>query len=130
MKLDHVAIQVTDLDASIAFYSGRLGMPLMFRELDADHREAFAYMRLDGGNIELLQRLDADLKPVPMPARRVEEPYCPHIAIKTANLDEVIALMERAGVNILKGPLMIPGKVRWLYVADPDGNILEFVEWL
>jgi hypothetical protein len=24
----------------------------------------------------------------------------------------------------------IPGMVRWLYAADPDGNVLEFVQWL
>lgn len=129
MKLDHVAVQVADLDAAIAFYAGRLGLSLLFRELDEEHREAFAFLRLDGGNIELLQKLDAGMKPVSLPAKNVEDPYCPHIAISVPNLDETIAKLERAGIGILKGPLVIPGKVRWLYVADPDGNVLEFVEW-
>ena len=33
-------------------------------------------------------------------------------------------------VILLKGPMEIPGMVRWLYAADPDGNVLEFVQWL
>ena len=33
-------------------------------------------------------------------------------------------------VTVLKGLLEIPGMVRWLYAADPDGNVLEFVQWL
>lgn len=129
MKLDHVAVQVADLDGAIDFYADRLGLPLLFRELDEEHREAFAFLRLDGGNIELLQKLDAGMKPVSLPAKKVEEPFCPHIAISVSNLDEVIGELERAGIGVVKGPLLIPGKVRWLYVADPDGNVIEFVEW-
>ena len=33
-------------------------------------------------------------------------------------------------VILLKGPMEIPGMVCWLYAADPDGNVLEFVQWL
>ena len=34
------------------------------------------------------------------------------------------------GISLLKGPLAIPDKVRWCYLADPDNNVIEFVQWL
>jgi hypothetical protein len=41
-----------------------------------------------------------------------------------------VARIERKQIPILKGPLEIPGQVRWIYVTDPDSNILEYVQWL
>ena len=123
---DHIAFEVADLDAAIEFYAGVFGMELMFKEVDREHGEAFAFFALDGGNLELLERLDGQERqgrggPGP--------PWCPHLAMKTDNLDEVTAMLQRHNVPVVHGPLEIPGKVRWLYAADPDGNIIEFVQW-
>lgn len=129
-KLDHVAVRVSDLDTAVVFYTEKLGLPLKFREVDAAHGEAFAFLTLEGGDIELLQRLydssnaDGPANPVPV------EPFCPHLAIATDDMDETMAMLADRGVPILKGPLEIPGKVRWLYVRDPDNNVIEFVQWL
>lgn len=129
-RLDHVALRVADLDASIAFYTETIGLPFMFRELDAEHHEAFAYLEAEGGNLELLQPLDADNRPVPFSAPAPEPPYCPHIALGVEDVDAMAARLGAAGAPLLAGPLEIPGKVRWAYVADPDNNVLEFVQWL
>jgi len=125
-KNDHIAFQVADLDQAIEFYAGVFGMELMFRQVDAEHGEAFAYFALDGGNLELLQRLDA---PAPKPPEP-QAPWCPHLALKADDLDAVVYMLKNKGVPIVNGPLEIPNRVRWLYTADPDGNIIEFVQWL
>ena len=39
-------------------------------------------------------------------------------------------MLNEKRIPILKGPLEIQGQVRWMYLADPDNNILEFVQWL
>ena len=129
-RLDHVALRVADLDASIAFYTETIGLPFMFRELDTEHHEAFAYLEAEGGNLELLQPLDADNRPVPFSAPAPEPPYCPHIALGVEDVDAMAARLGAAGVPLLAGPLEISGRVRWAYVADPDNNVLEFVQWL
>ncbi len=123
---DHVAFEVADIDAAIEFYCGPLGMELMFKEVDPGHGEAFAFFALDGGNLELLQRLDRPMPPRPKP----EPPWCPHVALKTDDMDETIRMLKSNNVLILKGPLETPGKVKWLYAADPDYNIIEFVQWM
>ena len=41
---DHVAFEVSDMDAALAFYEGVLGMKLMFRKTDIEHGEEFAFL--------------------------------------------------------------------------------------
>ena len=43
---------------------------------------------------------------------------------------QVLEAYAEKGVRIAKGPLEIAGQVRWLYALDPDGNVLEFIQWL
>ncbi|MBK7495297.1 MAG: VOC family protein [Candidatus Omnitrophica bacterium] len=130
MQVDHFAFRVNDLDRSIDFYSNVLGLKLMFRQFDPNHHEAFAFFELEGGNLELLQCLDEFNQPVPPVLPAIEPPFTPHLALKAEDLGRIIELLKEKSIPIVKGPLEIPGQVRWLYLADPDHNILEFVQWL
>ena len=125
---DHMAFEVSDMDAALAFYEGVLGMKLMFRKTDEEHHEEFAFLELDGGNLELLRTLSKSA--IPNPQSPIPNSYCPHLALKTDDLDGVVRMLNEKRIPILKGPLEIPGQVRWMYLADPDNNILEFVQWL
>lgn len=129
MKLDHVAFQVSNMDRALEFYTGRLGLKLMFDKVSEEHRERFAFLELEGGNLELLEKHDDHGRPVSFSRLHPRPPYCPHVAIGTGDFDGLVRLLEEKDIPILKGPLEIKGEVRWLYFADPDGNVLEFVEW-
>ena len=129
MKMDHVAFQVSDMDQALKFYTETLGLELMFDKTSREHRERFAFLRLEGANLELLEKHDEKGMPIPYSPPSPVPPYCPHVAIATEDLDGWVALLERQGVPILKGPLEIVGEVRWLYLSDLDHNVLEFVEW-
>ena len=129
-RLDHVAIQVTNIDRSIAFYTDVLGLPFLFKESDPDHGEVFAYLELEGGNLELLAQIDSRGEPVPKSLPEIAKPYCPHLAIGVDDLDRALAHLESKKIRLVDGPLVIPGKVRWLYFSDPDHNIIEYVQWL
>ncbi|NMC14339.1 MAG: hypothetical protein GYA34_15830, partial [Chloroflexi bacterium] len=43
-KNDHTAFQVSDLNASIAFYTKSLGLRLLFSDEDPAEQEAFAFL--------------------------------------------------------------------------------------
>jgi lactoylglutathione lyase len=140
-KLDHVAIRVANLEASIGFYTKKLGLKLLFQQVDPAHDEAFAFLELEGGNLELLQMLDhtsnhgpdhgpdneniSTWNPAP-----IEKPYCPHLALEATDLELQVQQLKANGVPIVAGPLEIPGSVRWLYIHDPDNNIIEYIEHL
>lgn len=129
-KLDHVALEVSDLDAALAFYADALNLNLLFRKMDEVHHEAFAFLELEGGNLELLQRLDEQNHPKKRRQREISESCCPHVAIQTPDMNGLVAQLEAKRIPIVKGPLEIPGLVRWIYVGDPDNNIIEFVQWV
>lgn len=129
-RLDHVAVQVTDIDRAIAFYTEVLELPFMFKKEDPEHGEAFAYLALEGGNLELLAHVGPDGAPLPRSLPPIVKPYCPHVAIGIDDLDEAVAHLEARGIPLIDGPLIIPGTVRWLYFSDPDHNVIEYVQWL
>jgi catechol 2,3-dioxygenase-like lactoylglutathione lyase family enzyme len=128
-RLDHYALEVTDLDRALRFYVDLLGMSLTRREADPAHGEAFACLELEGGRIELRQLLDppprADALVVPPPRS-----YAPHVALRVDDLDAELARLQSSGVGIARGPLSVPGRVRWAWFTDPDGNLIEYVQWL
>jgi len=129
-KLDHVALRVSDMDAAVAFYTEKLGLNLLFRKKDASHHEEFAFLELEGGNLELLASLDENGNSIPFEAPQPEKPYCPHVAIETQDMAELMNLAARKKIPVAAGPFEIGGEVRWVYLTDPDNNIIEFVQWL
>jgi catechol 2,3-dioxygenase-like lactoylglutathione lyase family enzyme len=129
MKTDHFAVQVADLDAAIEFYTEALGLRLKFKELDQVHHEAFAFLELEGGDLELLQALDEENQPMAFEGPVIRPPYCPHLALKTEDMDQLVATLKQKGITIVKGPMEAP-VARWIYVQDLDNNVIEFVQWL
>ena len=125
LKLDHFAFEVTDMDAAVDFYHGKLGLELLSRNLHPEVGEENAFLALDHGTLELIRVL-AEKEKLP-PARTSQ---CPHLAFQTDNMDETLNIFKQHNLPIVKGPLEIPGAERWVYVADPDGNIIEFIHWI
>jgi catechol 2,3-dioxygenase-like lactoylglutathione lyase family enzyme len=125
LRLDHIALPVSNMDAALRFYGEQLGLKFMFREVDPVEQEDFAYFELEGGNLELLKSLAH-----PFEKPDIQPPYCPHLALATADMDATARMIQAQGLHLIKGPLKIEGKVTWLYIADPDNNVIEFVQWL
>lgn len=124
VKNDHTAFRVSDLDAAIRFYTNALGLRLLFSKVNAEQGEAYAFLELEGGNLELIQTLH-----IPFERPRIELPYCPHFAIRTENMATTLERVRANSIEIIKGPLEIPGEEKWLYISDPDGNVIEYIEW-
>ncbi len=122
---DHTAFRVTDLDASIAFYTQALGLRLLFRGINEEEGEAYAFLELRGGNLELIQTLRERYDPAPVAA-----PYCPHLALETDDLPALLLEIKAKRIHLVKGPLEIPGHERWLYLSDPDNNVIEYIQWI
>lgn len=129
-KLDHVAFEVTDMDEALDFYVGKLKLPLMFDKVDDIHHERFAFLEIEGGNLELLQVLDEDNQPIPATPNEIRPSNCPHLALVTGDMAQLLAELEEQQIPVVKGPLEIPETVRWIYVHDPDNNVIEFVQWV
>jgi lactoylglutathione lyase len=125
MKNEHTAFQVSSMDESLAFYTQKLGLRLLSRKTNPEEKEDYAFLELEGGNLELIQRLADErfVKPTLRP------PYCPHFAMVTDNMARTVAMIKAAQIPIVRGPLEIAGVETWVYISDPDNNVLEFVQW-
>jgi lactoylglutathione lyase len=124
-KNDHTAFQVSNMDAALKFYTESLGLRLLSRSISQESHEAIAFLELDGGSLELIEFLDeAYIKPVLKP------PYCPHFALGTEDMAQVLAMISANGITVIKGPNEHPGEVRWIYISDPDNNVIEYIQWL
>lgn len=123
---DHIAFEVSNLKKSLRFYQEVLELKLLFQNVDYENQETYAFLEINGGNLELLQQLNNELFEKP----KIKPPYCPHLALGVDDISRVLQLVYERNIPIVKGPLEIKGQVRWLYIHDPDNNIIEFVQWL
>ncbi len=123
---DHVAFQVSNIDAAIQFYVEKLDFALKSKAVNAEEGEAYAFLALGDLRLELIQ----DLKEADSPRPEVKPPYCPHLAIETGDMDGAVDQLRQRGVTVLRGPLKIEGEETWVYFADPDNNVLEYIQWL
>jgi catechol 2,3-dioxygenase-like lactoylglutathione lyase family enzyme len=121
--LDHVVLNVLDVDRSLRFYAGVLGLKIE-RLAEFQRGEApFPSVRVDPATI-------IDLFP---PALHEPRPQSGanlhHLCFVVAEtLEEVRSHLDAAGVPIAEGPVRVFG-ARGIgtsyYVADPDGNGVE-----
>ena len=131
MKIDHFAYEVSDLEASIHFYTDKLGFKVQFAKMiDEKQHEAFAILEMDGGKLELIQALSETNGPKPFEPLSVRPHACPHLAFQVENFDQTLSMLAAEGIPFLHGPLEVSGVVRWMYVCDPDGNAIEFCQYL
>ncbi len=105
-KIDCLSIPVPDLDAALAFYSGKLGHELIWRGRKA------AGLRLPGSNAELVLHTDD---------RSMET----DLAVES--VPEALARFTAAGGKVLAGPFEIQIGL-CAVVSDPWGNALVILD--
>lgn len=130
-RLLHTMLRVRDLEASLDFYAGALGMRVLRRENYPAGRFTLAFVGYgtvaDAATIELTWNWDRS-------AYEKGDAFG-HIAIGVADLAAVCAALAARGVAILRppGPMGTHSPDRALperiaFVADPDGYRIELVE--
>ncbi|MEM8884354.1 MAG: VOC family protein [Planctomycetota bacterium] len=122
--LTHIALPVTDLDASIAFYATYARMEVVHRRRSRDGRHETAWLsdRTRPFAIVLSERdrLDPPLDP-PL------GPFA-HLGVACASRAEVDRLVARAREEgcLASGPENSgPPVGYWVFLRDPDGHTLE-----
>jgi catechol 2,3-dioxygenase-like lactoylglutathione lyase family enzyme len=128
LKIDHFAFEVSDLPASIDFYVNKLGFQLQMTFTDEKEHETLAVLALDGGKLELIQVLDGANEKKPFDPQVVRPHFCPHLALESDDFEKTLADIRAQGLKIVHGPLEIPGLAKWLYITDPDNNVIEFFQ--
>ena len=118
--LDHFVLTVSDPEATVAFYE-RLGMR---REVFDDGRLALRF----GDQKMNLHQAGRPIQPHAIRPTPGSADIC---LLVEGSLDEVERELEGVGVVFELGPVPrsgATGRIRSLYLRDPDGNLVELSE--
>jgi methylmalonyl-CoA/ethylmalonyl-CoA epimerase len=123
LKPHHVAINIADIDASIAWYADILGFEVERRDFIRGFRGRNALLKYGDFRIELFQNENI----VPRPDEHVPAPGTEmlgfrQLAFSVDDLQALTRTLEKKGAEItMKRP---DGTV--LFIRDNSGNVLEF----
>ncbi len=116
-RIDHIALHVSDLAASINFYERHFGFE-NYHEHDTPTGVRIAYLKLGDTVLELVGRADAANGGF-------------HWCLETDDFDGAVAGLEGAGVEVLQPPHKTsprePREETWQRVVfkGPDGEQIE-----
>jgi lactoylglutathione lyase len=125
VRLLHTMLRVGDLEASLAFYTGVLGMTLLRRHEYPDGRFTLAFVgygpESEGAVIELTHNWDT-------PRYELGSGFG-HVALEVPDAAAACAEIRRRGGKVVRqaGP-MKHGTTVIAFVEDPDGYRLELIE--
>lgn len=125
----HVGLSVTDLDAAQKWYADVLGMTLGYAFEIAPLGIRGCFMEGHGTRVELLQRPGArgGIGGQEPPGAMLTLGFG-HIAFRVSDLDATYAELLARGAAPVWDPRQSPEPgVRMAFVADPEGNLVEFI---
>ena len=120
-RIDHVVLNVSDVEIAAAWYQRVLGMER--EDFGPENRTALKF----GGQKINLRPIDADVGTWPTGVT-VETGAGDLCFITAAPPDEVVGHLHDCGVQILQGPVEKTGAlgpILSVYCRDPDGNLIE-----
>lgn len=121
MKFCWTTIGVTDMARSLAFYRDIVGLPVV-QEMKPGPCLEIAFLGGGETQVELICSGDAPKNPG----------FGANISLgfQVESLDRTMAFLKERGVAIHSGPFQPSPGIRFLYVLDPDGLRIQFVERL
>lgn len=120
-KLLHTRMRVSDMEQTIAFYTGVLGLEVLERKT-SPRGSHLAFLKVP--NSEELIELTSFPPSGPV---KVQEDLV-HLAFQVESLDATIASLTANGVKITDGPTQTASGSRFLFIDAPDGYEIELIE--
>lgn len=119
LALDHISLTVRDLDRSLTFYEGLLGLERLPRP---EMGVAGVWLGIGASQVHLIVHDESrgDIGSTPSAVN----PAGPHLAMAVADYDATVALLEQAGLTVVG----IGSRRAQCWVQDPDGYVIEFIK--
>ena len=139
-SINHMSFTVSNVDASVRFYHELLGLEIVSvaeRSPEFSARATgipgahlkIAYLKMGNCAVELVQYLSGQGKRIDTTTSNVGSA---HICFTVSRFHGMVQRLREKGVRFVSEPAEIPAgpnKGRHMvYLKDPDGNTLEFIE--
>jgi methylmalonyl-CoA/ethylmalonyl-CoA epimerase len=129
LNLDHVAIAVHDLDATVAGYRSRYGVDPLYRETVEDQGVEEAMIPVGGSFVQLLQPLSPETPVGKFLSKNGEGLH--HVAYAVASIEQALSHLERDGAQLIDREPRTGGRgtrIAFVHPADLGGTLIELVE--
>jgi glyoxylase I family protein len=124
---EHVGMTCSNMDRTIGFYCGLLGLKLVLRKAQAKGGE-IAFLDAGGGMLEIFSRNEPVMPAQSLPANQAG---VRHITFAFDDIEQTCEGMAAAGVTFTEKPRAAFHAEMLRKVAfclDPDGIVVELVE--
>lgn len=128
-KVDHIGIAVKDLEETLKFYEGILGLKSVGTEVIEEQKVKVAFLPIGDTEIELLESTDENGPIAKYIERRGEG--IQHIAYKVSDIEKAIDEMKNSGVRMIdEVPRYGAGgaKIAFLHPKSTHGVLIELCE--
>lgn len=122
-RINHIGLRVTSLEKSRSFYE-KLGFIFLVGPIGP---EPVAVMEHPSGvNINFI--LNSNDKETLNILMDVEEKHTgfTHVALEINDLESVQNQLEKLKLPITGGPIVTPEGAEFIFIRDPDDNVIEF----
>jgi glyoxylase I family protein len=126
IAFEHVGMTSGDLDRTIAFYCGLLGLSLALRK--KSDRGEMAFLDTGNGMLEIACPVAEVARSRDVPPH---EAGLRHLTFAVDSVDAVFATLEAAGIEVIERPrpaFFTEVIQRVAFVRDPDGILVELIE--
>jgi len=122
-RLNHIGIRVSNLDKAREFYE-KIGFEFIVGPIGP---EPVAIMEHPSGiNINfILNASQEGVENVLMDISLKHTGYT-HMALEVTNLESVKSQLDSKNIAITGGPITLPDGATFIFVRDPDSNVIEF----
>ncbi|MEH6995240.1 VOC family protein [Neobacillus drentensis] len=114
MRFHHFAIEVKELETSIAFYQKYLGL----------HEEDRLHFNKE--NIVFLSNYDLRIELISGGQQNNSQGI--HICFEVNNVQEIITIFNEHGISALEGPYKLNNGWETVFYEGPDNEVIEFLQ--
>ncbi|MEA3501132.1 MAG: methylmalonyl-CoA epimerase [Actinomycetota bacterium] len=128
-NIDHVAIAVHDLDATLAKMKAQYGAEPVSREIVESQDVEEAMIPIGGSNVQVLQPLSSESPVGRFLAKRGEGLH--HIAFAVPDIDAALEHLESTGVRLIDTKARTGGgghRIAFVHPSAFAGTLVELVE--
>ena len=121
-KYLHTRFRVHDMDRSINFYNGILGMEIIEEKI-SPRGSQLVFLRLPETDCNLELCSFPDSGEIKVPEDLV------HLAFEVQDLDKCVAKLKEQGVPITEGPIQTESGTQFIFTEDPDKYEIELMQY-
>lgn len=126
MKFIHCAIKTNRLDESVDFYINVFGFTVREKRYIEAHKTTLVFLKAPGTDFEIELIAADNGKQIDL-----HENSFAHIAFQTDNIDGDVEKMKRKGITFVRDPfLSLDGSMKLTFLKDPNGIMIELIEYL